>query len=163
MCLQARISPDPSRSTLPSRGWSASSRKTWRGALPGLVCISLRARLASAAQVDDLQEDQGLPDPEKDPKQEEGMEGMGDLGRNLEFMMMKIAQLDYFAGRGVVVSCCFQKCGPQSMADMRIRSLPGDGRGTPAAADQRHERVEESTHEPGTQRSSAASFHPGGQ
>ena len=104
MCLQARISPDPSRSTLPSRGWSASSRKTWRGALPGLVCISLRARLASAAQVDDLQEDQGLPDPEKDPKQEEGMEGMGDLGRNLEFMMMKIAQLDYFAGRGVVVS-----------------------------------------------------------
>ncbi|CAE7387467.1 unnamed protein product, partial [Symbiodinium sp. KB8] len=51
-------------------------------------------RILSKNVVDDLQEDQGLPDPEKDPKQEEGMEGMGDLGRNLEFMMMKIAQLE---------------------------------------------------------------------
>jgi len=51
-------------------------------------------RILSRNVVDDLQEDKSLPDPENDTKQEEGMEGMGDLGRNLEFMMMKIAQLE---------------------------------------------------------------------
>ena len=123
-----------------------------------------RVRLADAvAQVDDLQEDKSLPDPENDTKQEEGMEGMGDLGRNLEFMMMKIAQLDYIAGRGWLFQECASVINSQCQSHMTIGSLPGDGRGAPAAADQRHERVEESTHEPGTQRSSAAaSFHPGG-
>ena len=65
-------------------------------------------------QVDDILEAEGLPDPENKSKQEEGMEGMGDLGRNLEFMMMKIAQLDFFCGEGVLH---FKKHAPQSLSE----------------------------------------------
>ena len=113
-------------------------------------------------QVDDILEAEGLPDPENKSKQEEGMEGMGDLGRNLEFMMMKIAQLDFFAGRECFISRSMRLSHCRS--HLPIRTLPGDGCGAPAAADQRDERVEKSAHDQRAQCSSSAAFlSPGGK
>ena len=57
----------------------------------------------------DLEEAKDIPEPESDAKEAEGL-GLGSLAKNLEFLMLKVAQLDlrWHSVGGVLLFWYFQ-------------------------------------------------------
>ena len=115
---------------------------------------------ALSVQVHDLDEAKEMPDPEKN----DDMEGMGGLGGNLEFMMLKLAQLETSDQSFLECLELKKKESSEYLKCPHLKSClcVGDDRGASAAANQGNERVEARPHGRRAQCFQAPAVGPGG-